>query len=177
MNSAGIVVLALLGGALVVLLILGMIVLAWGLWVVWKEIKADQRLREAQAAEVKATTDATKSSYASIKAEMTRQQEAFLKETRQLIEGVSAKMEESVGRINAQALEAASTRGLQACIRMERVAVAMQKLLLTVDTLEENHLAPEEYAPDDNTIYSRQSDVARSDAEAETEDQQVPFSF
>lgn len=177
MNSAGIVVLALLGGALVVLLILGMIMLAWGLWIVWKEIKADQKLRETQAAEMKATAESTKSSYASIKAEMTRQQEAFLKETRQLVEGSSAKMEESVGRINAQALEAASMRGLQACIRMEKVAVALQKMLMTVDTPEENRLAPEEYAPNDNTIYSRQSDVARGDAEAETEDQQVPFSF
>jgi len=177
MNNAGLIVLALLGGALVVLLILGMAMLAWSLWQVWKRVEADAALRKTQMYDLDLSLGAAKSSFASIRTEMTRQQGEFLRDTGKMLETYSGQMAESIAKINAQALEAASMRGLQACIRMEKVAVAMQKLLLTVDVPEENNFAPEEYAPDDNTIYSRQSDVARGDAEADAEDAEGTFTL
>lgn len=177
MANAGLIVIALLGGALLILLLVGMALLGWGLWQVERSIATHGKQLTGHAAEMKTGLDAAKSSLASIRTDMSRQQDQSLKSTQELLQGHAQAMHGAIAKINAEALEAASVRGLQASARMEKVAVALQKLLLTVDPQPENSFGPEDYGPDDRTIYGSVSDVARGDAQADAEDQQDTFTF
>lgn len=165
MNSAGLIVIAIFGGALLVLLLVGMLVLGWVLWQVKAAVAEHSKLLES-----------SKTQFAAIHADMARQQEQFAKDTHAVLQTHANAIGIIVGKINGDVLAEASVRAVNACARMEKMAVAVEKLLLTVDTAPESNLDPEAYGPTD-TIYGTVSDVARGDREAEAEESQDTLSF
>lgn len=176
MNSAGLIVIAIFGGAMLVLLIAGMMVLGWVLWQAKAAIAELQRELVANGAESKRHLEDSKTQFAAIAIEMNRQMVAHQQETRSQLAGHASLMAAEISKINATALAGASIQAIKACARLELLAVAVEKLLRNVDTSPESTLDPEAYGPTD-TIYGTVSDVARGDREAEAEESQDTLSF
>ena len=102
-------------------------------------------------------TAASKGAFASIK-----------QEKKTLLEGHQTIIAGTMKAINADALQEASVKIINACKRMEQAVATLTTLIYAKGTVEEIGLAPEEAAPAGNTIYGR-STGAIQDEEAEAE--------
>ena len=85
-----------------------------------------------------------------------------------LLEGHQVIIASTVKAINADSLEIASIKIVNACKRMEQAVATLTTLVYDKDVVQEVGLGSEEVAPAGQTIYGR-STGARQDDEAELE--------
>lgn len=195
MQSAGLVAISLLGGVLLVVILGGMCLLGYFMLqarkvaaghsgelkamldtqkvflVSWleqaEEVVSESRTEnEAFSAENKAIIEGLKSSLTSSRAESRTTQAEFSKDIKAILKSQNDEMKKRVESINGEALQAASIRAINACLRIEKITALLQGMLLTHNEREESPtgLGAEEYAPDDaGTIYD-QNPTAKQDA-------------
>lgn len=174
MQTAGIVVLCLFGGALFVLLVGGLatlIVLHVRLKRAMSEISTEFRhaVEKMETASVKLSADVeasiagARTSFSGIRADM----KTILTEHGNQVADTLARhdkaFQEKLGKINGAALEAACVRAVQAANQIVQVASFLRTMISEgAEPATASNLAPEEYGPSE-TIYSTQSRIAATD--------------
>jgi predicted membrane metal-binding protein len=120
-----------------------------------------------QRSDTAAIIDGARNSFTGIRQEIKTSQEAQANALARTLKDHEQAFRETMGKINATALEAASVRGLQAANRIVQVAQTLQAMLIEgAAPPTGTDLAPEEAAPND-TIYAMQGYTARLDEAAE----------
>ena len=157
MGTLGIVMLSLFVGVFLVVLLATLAVAVWASYQARKSVLVHAETMAKMLQEMTQQTAASKGAFAAIKQEM-----------KALLEGHQTIIAGTVKAINADALQEASVKIVNACKRMEQAVATLTTLIYAKGTVEEIGLAPEEAAPTGNTIYQR-STGARQDEEAEAE--------
>ena len=157
MGTLGIVMLSLFVGVFLVVLLATLAVAVWASYQARKSVLVHAETMAKMLQEMTQQTAASKGAFAAIKQEM-----------KALLEGHQTIIAGTVKAINADALQEASVKIVNACKRMEQAVATLTTLIYAKDTVEEIGLAPEEAAPAENTIYGR-STGAIQDEESEAE--------
>lgn len=185
MSTIGIVATSVICGIFCILLLLGIALLVWlavKLHAAVKELKAENAAVQAETrttltahqsqtaaamtvyhAEMKAVVDSSKASFTTIR-----------NETKAMLEAGQQKMEDGIKKINAEALQSAAARSIEACLRLEKVIGIFQQLILNNEERVTHEYGPEDFAPESTTFGGPPSQFsisenARLDAEAEQE--------
>lgn len=173
MQTASLVLISILGGVVLVVLVAA---LATVIVLHFRALKSNKELQAAltdYAADFEKMIEGARSSFGGLRADIKASQDAQKKALDATLKKHEDAFRETMGRINATALEAASVRGLKAAQEMTQVAAMLKNMLLAHDVPQPGEdLGPEEYGPSE-TIYSRQGDTAKMDdivAAAEAED-------
>ena len=157
MNTLGIVMLSLFIGVFLVILLGALGVCVWAALAVRKAVTAHTKVIMDIGQEITQAATSSKNAFASIRQEM-----------KTLLEGHQATIMGAVKAVNADALQAASVRSIDACKRIEKAVATLNQLVYAQEAEEENPLAPEATAPEGSTVYDR-SNNARQDEEDEHE--------
>ena len=160
MNTLGIVMLSLFVGVFLVVLLGALGVCVWAALMVRKAVAAHTKSIMDIAQEMTAAATASRNAFSSIRQEM-----------KTLLEGHQKIVMEVVKAINADALQAASVRSIEACKRIENAVATLNALVYAQEPAKENSLAPEATAPEGATIYGRSTGSRQEeDSDIETED-------
>lgn len=106
-------------------------------WFTAVQAKTDAAL-STQAEELTKILEAAKSNFTGIRSEMRQALEMFASTTRQTIEGHQRYMDAAIEKINAEELSKASKQALYACREFQRIAAALQGLLLNAEQTEDD---------------------------------------
>lgn len=151
MGTVGIAVLSALGGMFCLGLLAGLVVLIYVALGLRKALATAATQNQAvyaetrtliagYQAEMKAVTEAAKSSFQSLRQEM----KAILEEHRK-------QMQTGIDKINAEALTGAAARSIQACIRIEKAASVIATLFTEGQSRVTDEYPPEAFAPEEPT--------------------------
>ena len=157
MGTLGIVMLSLFVGVFLVVLLAALGVGIWASYQARKAVLVHAETMARMLQEMTQQTAASKGAFAAIKQEM-----------KTLLEGHQVIIASTVKAINADSLEIASIKIVNACKRMEQAVATLTTLVYDKDVVQEVGLGSEEVAPAGQTIYGR-STGARQDDEAELE--------
>lgn len=157
MNTLGIVMLSLFVGVFLVVLLGALGVATWSAYQARKAVLVHAGTMERILAEMTQQTAASKGAFTAIKQEM-----------KVLLEGHQAIIAATVKAINADSLEIASVKIVNACKRMEQAVATLTTLVYDKDEIQETGLASDEAAPTGATIYGRSTN-SRQDEESEVE--------
>ena len=152
MNTVGIVALSVLGALFFFAMIAGVVTLIWLAWSLKKQTAALQektisvyaetgKLMAAYQAETKSTVESAKASFGAIRNEVRAQLEEHRRQ-----------MQAGIDKINAEALQGAAARSIQACLRLEKAIGVLQQMFLETETRSTHEFAPEEFAPEESTF-------------------------
>ena len=152
MNIVGIVALSVLGALFVFALLGGAGVLIWLAWSLKKQTAALQEktasvyaetkeLMATYQAELKSVVESAKAGFGAIRKDV----QAQLEEHRR-------QMQSGIDKINAEALQGAAARSIQACLRLEKAIGVLQQMFLETETRSTHEFAPEEFAPEESTF-------------------------
>ncbi len=183
MNVIGVVAISLLCGLFLALLLAGLGTLLWLAVSLRKELKTLRDERESVSKETRAVLaqyqveiakqiESSKSSFGTIRTDMSRLLEENRKKTDGILNEHRRQMQGSIDKINAEALQGAAARAIQACLRLENAVGVIQKLFLNSEERVTNEYGPEEFAPESSTFggppsgYS-QSQTARFDEQVD----------
>jgi hypothetical protein len=175
MNTAGIVVVSLFLGALFIVILLALATLIY-LHLQLKKAVADVSVKfAATAKEINDSITGARTSFTGIRQDVKTALDNHGNQVADVLAKHQKAFEETVGKVNGAALEAACVRIIKATGQISGVAKTLQAMLYAADGGLEppapsaTPLAPEEYAPED-TIYSAQSPAAKMDSLAEALD-------
>ena len=175
MGTAGIVVISLFLGALFIVIIGALATLIY-LHIRLKKAMADVSSQfNVAAATINDSITGARTSFTGIRQDVKTALETHGNHVADVLAKHQKAFEETVGKVNGAALEAACVRIVKATGQISGVAKSLQALLYAQDGGMEPAaptavpLAPEEYGPED-TIYAVQSPSARMDAESEAAD-------
>ena len=179
MSTVGIVALSLLCGLFLALLLAGLGVLIW-LAVNLRKTLAEVRAEMASVSKKTADTltqyqgemarqvESSKSALGAVRVEMAKLLEENRKKTDGILNEHRRQMQGSIDKINAEALQGAAARAIQACLRLEKAVGVIQQLFLNSEERVTNQYGAEDFAPESSTFggppsgYS-QSQTARFD--------------
>ena len=174
MSSAGLIVISLFAGALFIVIILALAAL------IYLHLQLKKTVAEAVAGFAAATASiqdsitGARTSFTGIRQDVKTALETHGNQVADVLAKHQKAFEETVGKVNGAALEAACVRSIKAAGQITAVAKSLQALLYAQDGGMEPAptaapLAPEEYGPED-TIYAVQSPQAKMDALSEAAD-------
>jgi hypothetical protein len=183
MSTIGVVAVSLFCGLFLALLLAGLGTLIWlavslrkTLATVRAEMdsvsKETRGLLAQYQGEMAKQVESSKSSFGTIRTEMGRLLEENRKKTDGILNEHRRQMQGSIDKINAEALQGAAARAIQACLRLEKAVGVIQQLFLTSEEKVTNQYGAEDFAPEDSTFggppsgYS-QSQIARFDDQME----------
>lgn len=174
MNPAGLILASLFAGGFLVIIVGGLATLIYLHIQFKKQVATVTAQFAATAKEITESITGARTSFGGIRQDVKTALTSHENQVGDVLAKHQKAFEETVGRINGVALEAACAHVVQASKQIAGVAVNLQRLLYPVDGEEEREpvrvpLAPEEYAPDD-TIYSGQTSSARMDRLADAAD-------
>lgn len=172
MNTVGIVAISLLAGMFLLAMVAGLVLLIVLAMRLSRALDKSQKENAAvyaetrtalsgYQAEIKAAIDSAKASFSAIRTE-----------TKTILEEHRKQMQGGIEKINAEALQGAAARSIQACMRLEKVAVTMQSLFLDAETRPTHEYGAEDFAPEATTFGGPPSafsvgQTSAMDAEAE----------
>ena len=183
MNVIGVVAISLFCGLFLALLLAGLGTLIW-LAVSLRKTLATVRAEMVSVSnetrgllaqyqgEMAKQVESSKSSFGTIRTEMARLLEENRKKTDGILNEHRRQMQGSIDKINAEALQGAAARAIQACLRLEKAVGVIQQLFLNSEERVTNQYGAEEFAPEESAFggppsgYS-QSRTARFDEQVE----------
>jgi molybdenum cofactor biosynthesis enzyme MoaA len=187
MSIVGIVSLSILAALFLFLLLGGVAVLIWLALSLKRQLAAAKeqftavyaetgRLLAAHQAESKATIESAKSSFVAIRTEVRGLLEDHRRELAAILEAHRAAMQAGIDKINAEALQGAAARSIQACLRLEKAIGVLQQLFLETESRSTHEYGAEEFAPEESTFGAPPSGFGLSptaalDQQAQTEEQ------
>lgn len=183
MSTIGIAALSLFCGLFLALLLAGLSTLIWlaltlrktlaAVSVEMKSVSFETRALLAQyQGEMVKQVESSKSSFGAVRTEIKTLLEEQRQKTHGILEEHRKQMQAGIDRINADALQGAAARAIQACLRLEKAVGVIQQLFLNGEERVTNQYGAEEFAPEESTFggppsgYS-QSQTARFDDSVE----------
>jgi hypothetical protein len=187
MSTVAIVLLALAAGAFLILLLGALGICIWATLHIarqQRDLKAialavqteTSGILSTHAGKMKAEVESAKASFVAIRNEI---RAAWVEETRAInaVLGDHRKeMAAAIEKINADALQAAAVRSIQAVQKLEKAVGILQGMMLEAGERPGEEYGPEEYAPESDGKFGTPSSrysvsaVARLDEEAATEE-------
>lgn len=160
MNTVGLVLLSVLGGFLLLAFLLGLGLLLWKafqaarlfdeLTALVTAVQAETRaINEQHANRMKAEFDAARSALTTLRAEV---RSSWIEETRSIHAALQEHRREiaaSIEKINAEALQTAAVRSIEAVGKLEKAVTFLQKMLLEAGERPGQEYGPDEYAPEE----------------------------
>jgi len=160
MGTIGIVAISVIAALFLFTLLAGLAALVWLAWQLRRILGESQAkttavyaeteaLLKGYQAESKSLLESAKTAFASIRNEVRSTLETQRADLGVVLEHHRNQMQQGIDKINAEALQAAAARSIQACIRLEKVAVLLQQMFSDTEARVTNDYAPEEYAPEE----------------------------
>ena len=177
MGTIGVIVISVLGGMFALAVLIGLILLLYLAWRLLQLLKQSQEQNQAVSHETKSVLESAKSGFSSIRNETRTLLEEHRRQFGEILELHRKEMQQGIDKINAEALQAAAARSIEACMRLEKAVGIFQKLLLDNEERVTHEYGAEDTAPESSTFggppsgYSL-SQTARLDAEAEQQEAQ-----
>lgn len=161
MSVIGIVAISVLAALFLFVQLGGTTLQLWLGWQLRRGRTADQKEREIVyaetknllagfQAETKATLESAKSGFASIRTEVRGLLEEHRKELALTLEENRRQMQLGIDKINAEALQGAAARSIQAALRLEKIATLLQQMVLDTETRATHEYGPDEFAPEES---------------------------
>lgn len=188
MSTIGIVALSILAALFLFLLLGGVAIQVWQAFSLKRQLagaKAEidrvyaetERLLAAHQAESKSTIESAKSAFSAIRTEVRGLLESHRQELGAILEAHRAAMQAGIDKINAEALQGAAARSIQACLRLEKAIGVLQQLFLDTESRSTHEYGPEEFAPEEASFGTPPTSfsvgqTAQLDEEAERGQQQ-----
>ena len=191
MSVIGIVAISILAALFLFLLLGGVALLVWLAFTLKRQLagaKAESasvyaetgRLLAAYQAESKSAIESAKSSFSAIRTEVRGLLEDHRRELAATLEAHRAAMQAGIDKINAEALQGAAARSIQACLRLEKAIGVLQQLFLETESRSTHEYGANEFAPEESTFGTPPSgfgmgSTAALDQQAQDEEQQILF--
>ena len=152
MSTAEIVLLTLAGAVVSILFLLGLGLLLWVGFKLRTELANLARSNQAVYAETKAAIE--KSQGEMLRAiESARSGFATIRgETKAILEEHRVKMQGEIAKINADALQMAAKRSIDACVKLEKSVGLLQAVLLQAGENPGREYGPEDFAPEETSF-------------------------
>ena len=182
MGTIGIIAISVVAALFLFILTAGLGILIWLAWQLRRSL-ADSQTRSAAVyveteallrgyqAETKSLLESAKSGFTSIRNDVKSTLESQRAELGVVLEYHRNQMQQGIDKINAEALQSAAVRSVQACLRLEKVAVLLQQLFSDTETRSTHEFGPDEFAPEESqfgtppTGYSVSSTAALDEAD------------
>ena len=165
MNTASLILVALFGGALFVIVLLGVATLIYLHFQLKKQVESAVLGFATAAREINESIAGARTSFSGIRQDVKISLENHGNQVADVLAKHQKAFEETVGKVNGAALEAACARSIQAAGQIVAVAKELKTLLYAAEgglETPQTPLAPEEYAPSD-TIYAIRGPAAKMD--------------
>ncbi len=166
MNTAGLVVVCLFAGALFVVILAALATLIFLVLQLKKQVTTAVSGFTTATKAIDDSIAGARTSFAGIRQDVKASLTEHSNRTADVLAAHQKAFEDTVGKVNGAALEAACKRSIQAAAQIVDVATNLKQLLYAAEGGMEQPpvpLAPEEYAPSES-IYATQSPTARADA-------------
>ena len=191
MSVIGIVAISILAALFLFLLLGGVALLVWLAFTLKRQLAEAKeestavyaetgRLLAAYQAESKSAIESAKSSFSAIRTEVRGLLEDHRRELAATLEAHRAAMQAGIDKINAEALQGAAARSIQACLRLEKAIGVLQQLFLETESRSTHEYGANEFAPEESTFGTPPSgfgmgSTAALDQQAQDEEQQILF--
>ena len=191
MSVIGIVAISILAALFLFLLLGGVALLVWLAFTLKRQVaeaKAESasvyaetgRLLAVYQAESKSAIESAKSSFSAIRTEVRGLLEDHRRELAATLEAHRSAMQAGIDKINAEALQGAAARSIQACLRLEKAIGVLQQLFLETESRSTHEYGANEFAPEESTFGTPPSGfglapTAALDQQAQEEEQQTLF--
>jgi len=161
MSTIGIVAISVIAALFLFILIAGLGALLWLAWQLRRLLLESQarsaavyaeteKLLSGYQAESRSQLESAKSAFSSIRNEVRSTLESQRADLGVVLEHHRNQMQQGIDKINAEALQAAAARSIQACLRMEKVAGLLQQMFSETEARVTNDYGPEEFAPEES---------------------------
>jgi len=183
MSTIGVVAISLFCGLFLAVLLSGLGVLIWLAMNLRKALAALRLEAVSVSSETRAVLaqyqtelarqiESSKSSFGVIRNDMKALLDEHRKKTTSTLEEHRQKMQAGIDRINADALQGAAARAIQACLRLEKAVGVIQQLFLNTEEKVTHEYGPDEFAPEETAFSGppsgyMQSQTARYDEQVE----------
>ena len=191
MSVIGIVAISILAALFLFLLLGGVALLVWLAFSLKRQVAAAKaesaavyaetgQLLATYQAESKSAIESAKSSFSAIRTEVRGLLEDHRRELAATLEAHRAAMQAGIDKINAEALQGAAARSIQACLRLEKAISVLQQLFLETESRSTHEYGANEFAPEESIFGTPPTGfgmgpTAALDQQAQDEEQQILF--